>query len=216
MSEKRLLVTQKFEFTYWWERFESYYAPHFDRIEVDLISNEDVDGQYWRQHHQRVTGKLGSWLKEYDLVMFADCDEFVVPNPERYKDLSDYLDGWKYDIAHTFGQGVMEMPDDDPFDHSLLVTQQRKYWYRDRNYDKPIITRTPVKYRYGFHKCDTRVSHPDHDLILFHLRDADFINLDKYCPQRNPRNFRNIPNIMSYEQRLAICKPIPEKYIGLI
>jgi hypothetical protein len=50
---------------------------------------------------------------------------------------------------------------------------------------------------------------------MFHLRDADFINLDKYCPYRNPRLF-DAPNVMNYEQRLEICEPIPDKWMGLL
>jgi len=215
MKEKRLIVVPKFDVTYWWDRFEAYYAPFFDRIEAIPSINLGGSRPFWHLHHDKVMAKLADWLKEYDLVMFVDCDEFVIPNPERYQDLGDYLDQYKYDIACTFGYGVMEMPDDEPLDHGKPILEQRKHWYRDRNYDKPIITRVNVNYIYGFHKCD-RVVHPDHDLILFHLRDADFVNLDKYCPQRNPRKFESRPDIMNYEQRLAACELIPDKWMGLL
>jgi hypothetical protein len=71
-----------------------------------------------------------------------------------------------------------------------------------------------TKYVYGFHDCD-RQAEPDPDLVMFHLRDADFINLDKYCPYRNPRLF-DASNVMNYEQRLEICEPIPDKWMGLL
>jgi hypothetical protein len=214
VSGKRLIVVPKYEYTYWWDRFEAYYSPFFDRIEAMPSIKPEGPQRYWRRHHGKVTKRLDEWLRAYDIVVLVDPDEFIIPNSDKYRDLGDYLDRWHGDIIRTYGYGVMEMPDDEPLDHSKPILEQRKYWYRDHWYDKPIITRVMTKYAYGFHDCDMQAE-PDPDLVMFHLRDADFINLDKHCPYRNPRLF-DAPNVMNYEQRLEICEPIPDKWMGLL
>jgi len=215
MTDRRLLVTHKFEVSYWWDRFEAYYAPHFDRIEAIPITWIYDDRFYWRRYDNIVNERLAGWLENYDVVMLVDGDEFVIPNPERYRDLGDYLGRFEGELVRTHGFGVIEMPDDQPLDHSGKILDQRKYWYHDPYYDKPILTRVHVIYNYGFHKCN-RDAEIDPDLVMFHLRDSDLVNLDKFAPDRNPKRFTNIPGVPDYDERIAITEPIPEKWTGLL
>jgi hypothetical protein len=212
---KRLLVTHKFEVSYWWDRFEAYYAPFFDRIEAIPITWIYEDTRYWKRYDDMVNAGLAGWLEDYDLVVLVDGDEFVIPNPDKYRDLGDYLDRFTVQIVRTYGFGVIELPDDAPLDQSGKILDQRKYWYHDPYYNKPIVTRVPAVYEYGFHNCNIDAE-VDPDLVMFHLRDADLVNLDKFAPSRNPKNFTCYKDIPDYDERLAIAELIPDKWMGLL
>ena len=109
--------------------------------------------------------------------MTVDLDEIIVPDPEKYKDLGDYMDKMTGDGVRCVGYNVIEMPGALPLDTTRKITDQREYWMRDAHYyDKPVITRIPVIFGTGMHETDIEFPQ-DPDLVMFHLRDADLYHL---------------------------------------
>ena len=125
-------------------------------------------------------------LEKYDWVVFAHADEFIVPDPAKYKDLSDYIDKCTKDYVFCSGYNVLQMweekdgePNEPMLDLSKPILPQRKYWWYEFGYNKPLISRVPLNWSLGFHKVDEISDSDLHNardvnLYLFHLKQADF------------------------------------------
>ncbi len=135
-------------------------------------------------------------LESYQWVLFAEIDEIIVPDPAKYKDLSDYIKKCKKDFVHCTGQAILQMyqekkidgnkreedllfPDELDLDLRQPILKQRKYWTYDSSYSKPLLSRIPLAWEFGFHNIveggDLElVKNPD--LVLCHLKAADYKN----------------------------------------
>lgn len=109
-------------------------------------------------------------LDEHKIILYADVDEFIIPNPLKYKDLGEYLEGVEENKRAT-GFNIIEREGDLKLDLSKPVLSQRKYWQRDPIYDKTVIITKPTRF-YNNHHSENE-PRPDSDLVLMHLRDAD-------------------------------------------
>ena len=138
--------------------FERYYSQYFDYIH--RVVND------WLE----VTIPL--LLNGYKLIGVVGNDEILVPDPYKYADLGDYLDRCQGSVIRCIGYNIIEMPGDARLDLTGKITDQRSYWQRDEQYDKPVLTRVGTKFGTGWHTCH-HSSTQDSDLYLFHLRDAD-------------------------------------------
>jgi hypothetical protein len=117
----------------------------------------------------------------YDMILFSDCDEIIVPDPHKYSSLLDYLD---YFVASDMlsvsplGLNVVHMPEIEPdFVPGKPVLDQRKYVWFSSHYCKPLLVKVPVTWNLGFHGCTgchcAVRPHVDSDLYLFHLKNID-------------------------------------------
>lgn len=172
----KVLYTYLYKDSYWEPFWREYYSPFFDTI-IDY--QLETDKKFDDEHVARMFNKeIANLLKGGNTVMRVDVDEIVVPNPEKYKDLGDYLDKFKGQAVCCTGYHLIEMPYDKKLDIKKKLTDQRRYWVRDSVYDKAVITKIPLKYFPGFHKTIQNVSR-DEDLAMFHLRDANLEETSK-------------------------------------
>lgn len=114
-------------------------------------------------------------LRSYDIVLFAEADEFIVADPLRYSGLDAYLDALDRPAARCSGFTVVHQPDEAPlrFDEPLL--RQRRYWHPSRNYSKRLVARVPLRWSDGFHvEHNAPDDAPDPALLLMHLHRADY------------------------------------------
>jgi hypothetical protein len=122
-------------------------------------------------------------LENYDVVIFAEADQFFVPDPDKYLNLNDYLHHNTQDYIKVSGWNVRHRPEKEPYyNPTKRILEQRNYWFKDPGpEDKQVIIRKPMNfYHAGFHVCDPNVER-DPDLINIHLQKFDF-NL---CNSRN-------------------------------
>ena len=125
-------------------------------------------------------------LEKHDWVLFAHVDEFVVPDPNKYKGLDDYINRCKKDYVFCNGYDVLQMyqekdgePDELALDLTKPILKQRKYWLPTKSYCKPLLSRVPLNWSQGFHRIDeVEDGHleelKDKDLYLCHLKCADY------------------------------------------
>lgn len=165
----RVILTAFYPDTFFVPLWERYYLPHFDDACMLAIQPGAYD---FAGITAMLNARLPELLKKHDLVMIADIDEIIVPDPDKWRDLGGYLDHSTDDVIRCVGYNVMQMPWDEALDLDRPLTEQRMSWQRDRLYDKPVITRVTLRFTPGNHLCD-RISKPDPDLVMFHLRDAD-------------------------------------------
>lgn len=190
-------------FTTYWKR---YYGSMFGNENLFLLGDVDYDPffamipeatkvqlnqEYFGDHGAMTSSviKLQKQLLEtYETVILAEADEFILPNPEHYSDLKDFLLKNKDDYFRPQGYNIIQkIGEETSIDPRYPMLSQRKYWYKHGGYQgggesKMLIVRKPVeKYEAGFHwSVPSVVEHPD--LINLHCSfiDVDIANSRRY------------------------------------
>jgi len=125
-----------------------------DKRRIDLLSDE--------------AAKL---LKEYDLVIGTDADEFVVVDPKLGISLAEYLSNAKIKsslsaLGVDVGQNTKE---EGPIDEDRPFISQRHYAHLGTRYTKTSIIAKPLRWGSGFHRVKGKNFHIGKDLYLFHF-----------------------------------------------
>lgn len=95
----------------------------------------------------------GELLDEYETIVYADYDEILYYENgldtlvENLKD--NYLNPFGFEIVERRGPHGEKI--DEPFDYSKKVLQQRRHWYRNNSFDKPLITKINFRWAQGNH-----------------------------------------------------------------
>jgi len=150
------------------------------------VNKIDYVPQYFADHYQHIEIVLNlqkQLLKSYDVVIFAEADQFFIPDPDKYLNLNDYLHHNTQDYIKVSGWNVRHEPEKESYyNPTKRILEQRNYWFKDPGpEDKQVIIRKPMNfYHAGFHVCDPSVER-DPDLVNMHLQKFDF-NL---CNSRN-------------------------------
>lgn len=129
---------------------------HFERSRMGLLS-----------------GVAAGLLEAYDAVAFTDADEFLVPDPDRWTDLRQFVRAQPEALAlGGLGLNVLQAPDEGPLDHDRPVLEQRRYATFVPLMCKPSLKWVRSGWASASHGLRTPyVVHPD--LFLFHLKFAD-------------------------------------------
>ncbi|MFZ3234236.1 MAG: glycosyltransferase family 2 protein [Stellaceae bacterium] len=114
-----------------------------------------------------------SLLCYYDAVIFSDTDEILVPDPEKYSGLVDFVTRRCEQFVTAIGLEVQHLTDTEAdIDLGRPILAQRRYVQFAPEYCKPLVSRIPLVWKPGFHDCDLPPSIAP-DLFLFHLRRMD-------------------------------------------
>jgi len=113
------------------------------------------------------------FLRYYDIVIYTDCDELLVPDPAKSAKLDSYLSDQAYSYASPVGINVLHIADmEPPIDFARPLLMQRRYGQFRSTLCKPVITRIGLTWEPGFHNCD-RPPNIDRNLYLFHIKQID-------------------------------------------
>jgi len=113
------------------------------------------------------------FLRYYDIVIYTDCDELLVPDPAKSIALDSYLRDQPYSYASPIGINVLHIADREPaIDFTQPLLRQRQYGQFQSSMCKPLVTRIALTWEPGFHSCDRRPN-IDEDLYLFHIKQID-------------------------------------------
>lgn len=112
-------------------------------------------------------------LRYYDVVIYSDCDELLVPDPAVSPNLEAHLQVHRYDYAAAIGINILHIVNSEPpLDFSRPLLRQRHYGQFHSHMCKPLVTRVPLQWEPGFHSCD-RPPRLDPALYLFHTKQID-------------------------------------------
>lgn len=113
------------------------------------------------------------FLRYYDIVIYTDCDELLVPDPTKSTALDAYLRNQPYPYASPIGINVLHIADIEPaIDFTRPLLLQRQYGQFQSSLCKPLVTRIALTWEPGFHSCNQR-PHIDKELYLFHIKQID-------------------------------------------
>lgn len=147
----------------------------FTRIPI----HQPVFGAEWQR--ETIQGYQHDLLDRYDVVLFADADEIIAPDPYA-GDLGDYLDTFDEDFVTCQGYELLHVTEREPaFDAARPVLAQRSYWYRNDIYSKSLVARVPMLWNLGFHHRLDQKKNLDPLLHMIHLHRMDYeICLDRH------------------------------------
>ena len=113
------------------------------------------------------------FLRYYDIVIYTDCDELLVPDPAKSTALDAYLWDQPYSYTSPIGINVLHIADLEPaIDFARPLLLQRHYGQFQSSLCKPLVTRIALTWEPGFHTCNRR-PHIDKSLYLFHTKQID-------------------------------------------
>lgn len=204
---KRVVVTFAHDNSTYTKLWQRYYKNHFDRLII--VKTGDALKTDWNATTHMINDIQHDLLKYYDLVCFTDMDEFLIPDPDKYKSLDEYLDTVKDPVVRCTGYNVMQTAKEKQLDLTKPILAQRKYWSPDELYNKYVILTKPQVYTSN-HTIQNPTE-PDPDLVMFHLRDAD---LDS-ARERLQSLGREL-NEDDLKYRLSIKEIIPNKWKELL
>jgi len=132
-----------------------------------------------------VNGIAQGLLACNDAVVFADVDEFLVPDPTKYEGLLDFLLARPEVpviaplalevLHHDRSEGALDN------DHPLL--EQRRFVKFSPGMCKPLVKRVPARWVGAFHAIRAPFD-VDRDLWMLHLKYADLPTLEVTAERR--------------------------------
>jgi len=115
-----------------------------------------------------------SLLNFYDTVIITDCDEILVPDPEKFSNLREYVEGSDFDYVSSIGLDVLHiLSEEHPIDFARPLLSQRQYGRFHSPCCKILVSRVPVEWLPGFHSAN-RPPKFDGILYLFHTKAMDY------------------------------------------
>jgi len=143
---------------------------------IEVVENTQMHDNAWMIY--QVVKKQAELLEKYDYVISVDVDEFIIPDPNKYENLYEYVSRTKPNVVRCVGYEVVHQRHQElnvlDWNKPILV-HQRKYWINLETYNKPLIGSRPIKWTQGKHYEIGRKSDPtDNDLILCHLHRIDY------------------------------------------
>jgi Glycosyl transferase family 2 len=161
-----------------------------DRRIVNLIKKKK--GKFDEEDRARDVSSLQqNLLKSYDVVIYSDVDEIIVPDPRTQLPLKQYLEKPVFDYLNAIGLHVLHNRAKEPdLDLGGFLFAQRSYVKFDLEYCKPLISKIPLKWGAGFHYAQYPPIY-DFNMYLFHLRAMDYEISRQRSRTRNSVIFSN-------------------------
>jgi hypothetical protein len=171
-----------------WRR---YYGSIFGEVNLFVIDHSSTDGSTDNlgsinktvlrreelDEHKRCVFMASyhrALLEYYDVVIYSDCDELIVPDLGLYRDLKDYLERMTTDHVAPVGLNIQHViSHEGPLDLRRPILEQRRFCLFAVSMCKPLITRIPLTWSTGFHACNQPINIDPH-LFMFHLKRMDY------------------------------------------
>ena len=157
-----------------------------DDLPCDVLHIPPIRGGKFNSTRMAMVGNLGrSLLELYDVVMFCDTDEFIVPDPDRYAGLKEYIEAQTgvnavgslgFNVVHNVGS-------EPPLDLTRPLLGQRRLAKFLPLMCKPAIKWVPEHWSAGTHGVRTPYA-VDPDLWMFHMKFGDRDHLQEAADHR--------------------------------
>ncbi len=136
-----------------------------------VVHHPEMERAAWML--QIVQDKMRSLLASgHRRVIYAEVDEFLIPDPERWSSLDAFLEQNDSDQIGAIGWNVVYRPDDPPLPEVGSLLRGRT-WRREPLYDMTLVASHVPHWRIGRHGLQDRPNNPDCGLRLVHLHYID-------------------------------------------
>jgi hypothetical protein len=168
------------------------------------VFNPEFDATWVRDTVQGFQHEL---IQKYEVVLYSDVDEIVVPHPS-VGPFKDYVDKFQHEFVNCNGYEILHIKDkEQPIDLTRPILDQRSYWYHSpRYFTKPLLARIPMEWHWGFHQRLDDRKNLDSNLFLIHLHRMDY----DLALSRNQARLNNVRS----EHDLKLGLGIHDRYVG--
>jgi Glycosyl transferase family 2 len=142
---------------------------------------------HWRVVRNHLVNHMSrALLAAYDVVIFTDVDEFLVPDPDHHDGLLGYLSARAdKDLLAPVAVNVLHNarlePDLDP---TQPLLSQRRFVKFAPEMCKPLVKRAPAWWTPGFHGAQSPFE-VDRELLMLHLKFYDVPAIRRVAGQRH-------------------------------
>ncbi len=159
-----------------------------DDLPCDVLHIPPIRGGKFNSTRMAMVGNLGrSLLQLYDVVMFCDTDEFIVPDPDRWAGLRAYVEAKSEEGLNAVGSlgfnVVHNVDAEPPLDLTQPLLGQRQLAKFLPLMCKPAIKWVPGHWSAGTHGVRTPYA-VDPDLWMFHMKFGDRDHLQEAADHR--------------------------------
>lgn len=159
-----------------------------DDLPCDVLHIPPIRGGKFNSTRMAMVGNLGrSLLQLYDVVMFCDTDEFIVPDPDRWAGLRAYVEAKSEEGLNAVGSlgfnVVHNVGAEPPLDLTRPLLGQRQLAKFLPLMCKPAIKWVPGHWSAGTHGVRTPYA-VDPDLWMFHMKFGDRDHLQEAADHR--------------------------------
>ena len=161
---------------------EDQVAPDFCEG-INVCVRERVPGQVAAADRGRIdflSSQASELLKNYDMVIGTDVDEFLVVDPQLGVSLSEFLSRLPARVSYS-GLGIdvgQHLGKESEIDESVSFLKQRHYARLSTRYSKSTVITKPVRWGSGFHRVRNTNFKIIKDLYLFHFGCVDMKRLE--------------------------------------
>jgi hypothetical protein len=214
------VVTDSMSRENWFPKWYSYYAEHFGEENIFIHTFDNVRHEFssCSLKNLRVIGSsynddlrmrainesVYHLLSVYDVVLRVDTDEFVVADPNKWKNIRDFVLNFDEPYMTARGFDVLHMPGDPQLDFSRPILMQRQHAFALHAMNKTCITRTPMRWGRGFHYCSRAPLLGD--LFLFHTKRADISSQQAWAERMIQKAAGDEFSLKYFQQSLSIIE----------
>lgn len=150
---------------------------------INVCVRERVPGQVAAADRGRIdflSSQASELLKNYDMVIGTDVDEFLVVDPQLGVSLSEFLSRLPARVSYS-GLGIdvgQHLGKESEIDESVSFLKQRHYARLSTRYSKSTVITKPVRWGSGFHRVRNTNFKIIKDLYLFHFGCVDMKRLE--------------------------------------
>lgn len=140
----------------------------------------------WGQMRANFVNALSRGLfARFDVVIFTDADEFLVPDPRHFDGLLDLVSAKSdQEVIAPVAVNVLHNPNAEPaFDHTRPILAQRRSVKWASAMCKPLTKRTPAPWNQGSHGIQAPFP-IDPELYLLHMTFYDLEELSDVADRR--------------------------------
>jgi len=184
-----------------------HYKNFFDKDDIFILDHESNDGStsnldvnIIKIHHNlgfdhawlvnQVQSMQKQLLDTYETVLFAEADELIYTlHDTLYNTIIDFKNSQDL-VQHCIGYEIMQNIEEENSIANVIkncnIFEHRKYWFRSAaHYDKPLLTKIPLKYCAGFHHANVKLNQK-YNLFMCHLHRFDFeLMLERHRDRAN-------------------------------
>lgn len=123
-----------------------------------------------------MSARAAELLKQYDMIIGTDVDEFLIVDPALGVSLPEFLSSQDIKGRNSLsglGCDVIYDPSDCPLDSDVALLSQRRSALLSTRYTKTSVLCKPVQWGSGFHRTRKGDFHICEGLFLFHFGCAD-------------------------------------------
>ena len=158
-----------------------------DRVDCKVKRIRPITGEFEPARMRIVSEVARKLLRRHDAVVFADADEFIVPDPERYAGLLDFVAAHR-DVPAV---GVMclnvvhHLAAEGPLDYERPFLDQRQVATFVPLFCKPAVKFVKNSWAAGSHGLAGATFQVSPELYMFHMKFADRGHLERTAAERH-------------------------------